>query len=166
MGTDASGSYTLATNLFGNNESYYRSFTASSDGSATSLYFYLGDPWSASNIKLMIWNSSGTLLAATGAIAISAAGWVSGAISSTSITASQTYYLGFVADSGYVVPYHDGTTWQVGIDTGSTYATPATLADTAEDELGYGKFAMYADGTTGGGSIVPQAMANYRMRAA
>jgi hypothetical protein len=127
---------------------------------------------STAEFKLGIWDSSGSLLAATGVLnMVGAEGWISGAIG-VSITASTVYWLGIMRNAeaaGYprdIYWLSDGTT-DAGIyidDTGTYPTVTATIADGGG--LGAGDLPIYIDGTAGGGSIVPQAMANYRMRAA
>jgi hypothetical protein len=162
VGESSTGSYTGTSGTYTSAEWAFRAFTATDTGTATSLYVYFYDAWTANAVKLALWSSSGTLLAATSAItSLGSPGWISGAISDTSITSAQTYYLGLRPDTGYIKMYQNAVQWGGGVDINSTYASPGNLSDTVTDDLSAFQFAIYADGSTGGGSIVPQAMAQY-----
>lgn len=121
-------------------------FVASASGTATSLYIYVyNGQGSLPNIKLCIYNNSGTLLGSTGAITTNANGWVSGALgASVSITSGQTYYIGWYSDVGYL-GYWTNLSTIYRSDTGS-YTTPASSLSWTADGGIYAA-AMYADGT-------------------
>jgi hypothetical protein len=152
---------------------YWLPYTAGTSGNVTTLGLYTQDmEWSDQQIKLLIADGSGNVLAATAAIAMnsSAAGWKTGSISSTAVTSSSTYRLGFMSNGSGDYTYvfgHSSTTSVDRDNTGNTFASDPPASTIVSDfTSSYAQFLMYGDGTAGGGSIVPQAMANYRMRAA
>ena len=138
---------------------YWLPFTAGTSGNVTTLGLYTQDmEWSDQQIKLLIADGSGNVLAATAAIAMnsSGAGWKTGSISSTAVTASTVYRLGLMSngtgDFTYVYGHSSSTT--INRDSsGNTFANdpPAStiVADTTDN---YAQFLMYGDGTAGGAS--------------
>ena len=131
-------------------------YVATASGTATSLFFYANDRGEGENVKLLIANSAGVVLASTAPISYTAgtgAAWKSASITPTAITSGQTYYIGAYCDSadGRIGAMSSGTDNWVDNESGTYAALPATLAALAEDG-GNINMAFYADGTEGGGS--------------
>lgn len=166
VGEDDGTAYTVGGNSYNANNEYANEFAyvASSSGSAESIFFYYSGNNTASNIRLTL-RDSNLLLLASGVATIAsltASAWNSVDISgaSESITEGNSYWIGVVAD-GYVRLMQDTTTYDLWIDSSSTYAAPETtyVNDGTQNK---GKFAAYVDGTVSGGSITPQVAHHYR----
>ena len=163
--TGVAGYTTAVQNNGAPTNAYFMAFTASASGTATTLNAYLTTGGGfTTNYKLFIADSSRTILAISGPCAPSAdPQWVSAAISSVSIVSGTTYNLGFYADNNDNTFAHwnsDTVTTGINADTsGGSYSAPeSTLSINA---TGFnGRFAMYADGTIGGGSSTPYPVAN------
>lgn len=118
-------SYTGTTDLYGSAVGELSlTFTAVASGVASEFKIYMADWWTTDNIKVRLRDSAGNLLdeatlnSAAGVDTLTAA--LSGGVSLVSGT---DYILGFVADTGYVKPYHDATTYEILGQTSSTYAS-------------------------------------------
>lgn len=144
---------------------YYRlGYSASISGTATKAYIRIQDPWTASNVKVVVYNSSGSLLA-TATIALSGAGWLSADLDgSVTITSGNTYYLGFILDTGYVQLYRGTTNWTCDHNTSGSYASPPASISVPGTEWAVYEPSIYLDGTTAGASAVPAIMRSYRAR--
>lgn len=157
-----------SSNLFDTSDIIYLKWTAVATGTATALYAYLRDSGHGQTYRLCIYDSGGNLLGYTSGTVNQGTGWQGGATNqNVSITSGQSYSLGMyvgAADGTYAHYMGTGSNTTVYTDTASgSFASPAaTLSETTRSTQ---PFLMYADGDLGG-SIVPQAMANYRMRAA
>lgn len=139
---------TFATGLSGT-RLVHDSWTATTSGTATSLYFYSRDN-NGNNVKLCIYSSGGVLLGYTSGM-VNSEGWITGALNqAVTITSGQVYKLGWYTDAGYGDYYTDsgGT---VSRDDAGSYTTPATTI-TSTGDAGINRFLMYADGTVGGGN--------------
>jgi hypothetical protein len=95
-------------------------------GTAETAFIENGPEQTASAEKLAIHNSSGTLVAVTGAITITHDAVNSAAISA-SLTGGATYYLPYVADGYNNVGFVDAATWKVAYELDS-YATPGNIS--------------------------------------
>lgn len=149
VGDSDNTSYTATDDSFDPLRAWVFENTAVANGNATTLkaYFYSleSDP-----IKLLLFNSTGTLLAATAEITTGAPGWISGSITPTAITSGQTYYLGWVTDTGdYVIPYNDGSTWAAYYHGGYSYSSPGNITPGSLTNQNYGWVALYAESAAG-----------------
>lgn len=151
VGISSIGAYTNPVGANGQSGTriIHNDFVASATGTATHLFFYARAN-NTPNVKLCIYSNAGALLGSTGSILITE-GWNSAALgASVSIVSSTSYKLGWYADAGATDYWSDlsGDAYQ---DTGSgSYTTPASSITSTLD-TGIDNFAMYADGTVGGG---------------
>ena len=129
---------------------YWRTYSCVASGNVTSLYLY-SRGWTVNNCKMLLADSSGTVLAATASIDTGTDGWTSASIASTAVTSGQNYRLGVVndcSDNVYIGLY--GNTGITDIDydnTGNTYASdPPASAIGSDGQATYNGFLMYADG--------------------
>lgn len=130
-------------------------YVATAGGTATDLFFYANDRGEGENIKILIANSSGTVIGSTGVISYSAgtgAAWKSGSITPVSIVSGQTYYIGLYVSSldGRAGNMSSGLGNYVDSTSGTYASLPATLSALSGDG-GNTNMAFYADGTAGGG---------------
>jgi hypothetical protein len=131
-------------------------YTVAVSGNATSLWIY--SHWNHSdNIKLALVDAAGNVLAVTADILVQpagSAGWLSGAISSTAITASDIIYVmaaGDAADTGRIPVMTNGSaTGTYEATDGSRTSPPATMSLSVNG--GNAFMTMYVDGTASGGS--------------
>lgn len=150
VGDNTVGSYTLDDDIYAASYESFRSFTAAATGSVSTLHLYVADMWTSTAIKLVLRDASGNLLCSgdvttTGSVSVDVSG------QGASVTSGNTYYLGFIPNTGYSKPYNDNTNNVMQYDTGSTYAATADPANTGAPTLGKGLFAIWAEGAAGGG---------------
>jgi hypothetical protein len=153
VGTDVTTSFTATDDGYDVNRAWYWAAgnVATESGNATTLGLYLYSWNTSSAVKLLLFNSTGTLLASTAGLTGTAPGWITGSITSTEITQGETYLLSFLAN-GMIYPYNDGGTYDANYNS-MTYATPGNIDLGESINNNKGQFAIYADGTTGGGSV-------------
>ena len=140
--------YPSDTTIYNGDREWYQPIISSGAGDITSLELNVADMWTSSSFKLTLRNSSGVLLAVSAPT--SGTGKVSAAITSTAITDATQYWIGFIADTGYIKPRSTGVTYDdVRVDLTSTYASPAASVDVVQAENAKDRFAMNAQGTAG-----------------
>lgn len=99
-------------------------FTAAASGNIVKGYANLSAS-SATNCKFVTFNSSGTLIATSGAVTVVTAQEYEFTFSAGTITASSNYYLGTICD-GYVNRGTDDGNWSMGHQA-NNYTTPTNL---------------------------------------
>ena len=105
---------------------HYDVFTAAATGNIAKGYAALQGAYDPQNCKLVVFGSTGTLLATSSAATVpTTVGDVEFSFSSGSITSGQTYYLGTTCD-GYVNRGNDNTAWSSG-HAAYTYASPGNI---------------------------------------
>lgn len=152
VGSNDTTGYTTGTTANGQSgvRFVHDSFVASASGTANTLFFYSRDN-NGNNVKLCIYSNAGSLLGYTSGM-VNGEGWISGALNTgVTIVSGNTYKLGWYTDSGYG-DYYTDSGGSVSRDDTGTYTTPASSI-TSTGDAGIYRFKMYADGTTGGGSI-------------
>jgi hypothetical protein len=140
-------------------------------GTATTAYVNVTDGITSSAIKVFIYDQGGSLVGQSNAISTAAPGLLSASLTSSLALTAQTYTLVVQPNSGYVGLGRNsaGANFQNNqwLDSGGaafSYASPPSTLPTPDvTDSGY-EFIVWLDGTTGGGSIVPQAMASYRQQ--
>jgi len=177
VGVDTMTGYAGESNLSGTAGARFLGtiFTATEDCTLSQICVWSPDGQGAQNIKLLIIrDSDDVVIGQTGVVASDDAtdGPFCGNVDAGSVVDGTAYILG-----GYPDPANgdarfnfatNGTmTNQRQSDTAGTYATPPATTSTAAGLAGGGQseFAIYATGTTAGGSVVPIIMHNRRMRA-
>lgn len=106
--------------------SHYDEFTAVASGSIAHGYAALSSMDESTTCKMLVYSSSGVILATSAASSIpTTPGDVEFTFSSGSITASSTYYLGTVCDY-FVSRGDDDTGYRSGHEPG-TFASPANI---------------------------------------
>jgi hypothetical protein len=128
---------------------------AATAGTATSAYIYVTDWWTASAAKVVVYDSSGTLVATSDAFSSAqGTGWISKSIGSLSLNAA-TYYLGILVDTGYLqVDCENATDYDMYTNTSGSYASPpASIPVPLDGASQRGEIAIYLDGTAGGGGV-------------
>ncbi len=168
VGQNAAG-WTLTQSAFGGSGDRpvcrYDGYVAVASGTATAVYLWIGNN-NPTYAKVYVYDSSNNLLATSAQMtAPGTSGWVSAAIS-LSITSGQTYKF-VVACSGDGSTTGGGYPW-LGTDNGGGYggseqfltadfpysSPPASIATAHANSPGAAyEFAVYLDGTTGGGSV-------------
>ncbi len=149
---------------------YKNGYTATA-GTATTAYVHITDGITSSAVKVFIYDAGGNLVGQSNAISTSVTGLQSASLTSSVSLTAQVYTLVVQPNSGYVGLGRNsaGSNFQNNqwLDSGGanfSYASPPSTLPTPDvTDSGY-EFIVWLDGTTGGGSIVPHAMANYRMR--
>lgn len=101
----------------------YAGYTFSA-GTAATAHAYIGTEQSGANMKILIVNSSSSLVATSDAIALSFSAENSGAISAS--LSATTYYLGIVGDGYISTSDQTGGSWQTEIAANS-YTTPTAF---------------------------------------
>lgn len=140
-------------------------------GTATTAYFHHFAAGEASAVKVFVYNSGGTLVGQSGAISTPGGALYSAALDSSIVLTAQTYYLVIAPSTNAYI--------EVATNTGASnfenncwssatlpYGSPPGTLPAATDANVRREFIVWLDGTVGGGSIVPQATASYRMRSA
>lgn len=117
--------YDQTTTVINSNEGENaKLFVAVYGGTATGMEMFLVSKHTASAIKLTLRDSTGNLLT-TGTIT-GGTGWVPVALDTpTPIVKGESYYLGWIADQGYIKPRTDTTSWVDEYDSSSSFATPS-----------------------------------------
>lgn len=134
---------------------YAAGYTATAGTMATA--YIEASPSAGSNVKVIVWDSAGSIVGVSGAMALSGAGTYSASISGT-LTAT-TYYVGYVSDSWINTYDVGGSTWQVYVESGNNYTTPTGLTSPGSAVNNSGKeFRIYIDGATGG-AVIPLLLA-------
>lgn len=115
--------YDQTTTIINSNEGENaRLFVAVHGGTATGMEMFLVSKYTASAIKLTLRDSAGALLA-TGTLT-GGSGWVPVVLDTpTPITKGESYYLGWVADQGYIKPQTDTVTWSDTYDNSSSFSS-------------------------------------------
>jgi hypothetical protein len=152
VGTNVTTSFTVTDDFYDGDRAWWQAdgWVADTSGNATSMGLYLYNWDVATAVKLLLLDSTGTLLASTAGLTGSAPGWITGAITSTAVTQGQTYYLALLANAS-IQPYSDGADWSASY-VSMAYASPGNVALPGTNN-NKGVFAIYADGTTGGGDV-------------
>ena len=117
--------------------SHYDQFTAAASGNIAKGYASLAAIYPGLSCKMMVYNSSGTIIATSAPASIpTSQSTVEFTFSSGSITASTTYYLGTTCDY-YINRGHDGGEWLSGMMSDS-YDTPGNISspDATNPEMG------------------------------
>jgi hypothetical protein len=141
-------------------------YVCAESGTLDTLYATFGGSGTAGNIQLAIYNADGTTkLGNTSNITYSGAATLSGAVSpGVSVVADTSYVLAITGDGNYLNPYY-ATGSDCKIMQPVTFPTwPGSLSRTSGFGTDASAWTIWGEGSTGG--IVPQAMANYRMRTA
>jgi hypothetical protein len=154
----------------GSNELYwhYIGYTAIA-GTVSSLKVRVRDG-TATSVRMGIYDSAGNLVVETDATSLtlgSSYQTITASVTPTALSAAK-YYIGIVTNNSLQIANDSSPSVWRGDKAAHTFgALPSTISPTEAGDVGSGSLFMWADGTVGGGgSIVPQAMANYRMRAA
>lgn len=146
---------------------YQNGYTASVTGTATTGYIRVSDPYTATEVKLCVYDNGGALCSIA-TISISGTGWLSAAFASSfAVTSGQTYYLGIFPNNYLETFGYAGNAWAITRNTTGTYATPPssiTVPGAGDANLCYPS--VYVDGTEteGAGVSKPILMNYYRNR--
>jgi hypothetical protein len=120
-------------------------------GTATAAYIRMDSWGDTTGLKVLVYNSGGTLIGTSSVLTGPTVGLVSTPIS-CSITSAGVYYLAFIATGGYPKILYSSDAWACtyAADAGYYATPPATLPGGSGGSQGF--LDIYLDGTTGGGA--------------